>query len=349
MKVSSRVIGSAYHPYVIAELSANHGGSIERAKETIRAAHIAGASAIKIQTYTPDTMTINSSKEDFKIKKWALGGKSLYDLYQEAFTPFEWHQDLFKFANEIGITIFSSPFDETAAALLEKLNAPAYKIASFEMTDHRLIECVAKTGKPLFISTGMASIDEISETLEVAKRFSNNEILLFHCVSSYPAPMSEMNLLAIKTLSEKFNVLLGLSDHSIGSAAAVASVALGAVAIEKHFILDRGLKGPDSSFSVESKELKTLVDDVNNTWKALGNGIIERGDMRENLVFRRSLYFVKKLKKGDIIDSCCIRRIRPGYGLSPKYENLIIGQPVKMDVEICDRVTEEHVSNLVID
>lgn len=334
-KIDNIQIGESHPPYIIAELSANHNGSIQRAKDSIKAASENGASAVKIQSYTADTMTLDSDLDDFLIKGGLWNGYKLYDLYKEAHTPFEWHEELFHFAKELNLTIFSSPFDETAVDLLEDLGTPAYKIASFELVDLPLIKYVARTKKPLLMSTGMATEMEISEAVSTARKEGSEEILLFHCISSYPAPIQEANLLQMLQLKEKYNVEVGLSDHTIGNTAAIAAVSLGASAIEKHFTLSRDEKGPDSSFSMEPMELSHLVSETNNAYKSLGTASFERPDIEsENQIFRRSLYFVKKLKAGHIIKEGDIRRIRPGYGLLPKFYDEVIGATLTKDVNI---------------
>ena len=332
-KIDNTYVGEGYPPYVIAELSANHNGSIERAKESITAAKLSGASAVKIQTYTADTMTINCDKDDFIVKGGLWDGYQLYDLYKEAETPFHWHEDIFQHARKTGITIFSSPFDETAVDLLEEINAPAYKIASFELTDLPLVKYVAQTKKPLLMSTGMASEDEIFEALSVAKEAGATQILLFHCISSYPAPIDQANLKQMRALKDKFKVCIGLSDHTIGNTAAITATALGASAIEKHFTLCRNEKGPDSEFSIEPSELKELIQQVNEAWSGLGTGSFNRPTAEKgSKVFRRSIYFVKDLKIGHIITKDDIRRIRPGHGLPPKYFEDLLGQTLSEDV-----------------
>lgn len=331
--IQNTPIGGHNPPYIIAELSANHNGSLERAKLSMKAAKDSGASAVKIQSYTADTMTIDSDLPDFLIKGGLWDGYTLYDLYKEAHTPFEWHEELFHFAKEINLTLFSSPFDETAVDMLEKLNAPAYKVASFEIVDLPLIKYIAATRKPLLMSTGMASEEEISEAISVAKKEGCNEILLFHCISSYPAPIHDANLLQMLQLKEKYHVEIGLSDHTMGNTAAIAAVSLGASAIEKHFTLSRAEKGPDSTFSMEPDELKDLVTQTHNAKASLGTASFDRPDIESgNLIFRRSIYFVKNLKAGHIIEEGDIRRIRPGYGLKPKFYDEIIGVSLKQDV-----------------
>ena len=331
--IQNTPIGEHHLPYIIAELSANHNGSLERAKLSIKAAKESGASAVKIQSYTADTMTIDSDSPEFLIKGGLWDGYKLYDLYKEAETPFEWHEELFRYAKEIDLTIFSSPFDETAVDMLEELDTPAYKIASFELVDLPLIKYIAKTKKPLFMSTGMSSEQEISEAISVAREGGCEEILLFHCISSYPAPIQEANLLQMLQLKEKYRVEIGLSDHTIGNTAAIAAVSLGASAIEKHFTLSRAEKGPDSTFSMEPDELSSLVLETNNASMSLGTASFDRPDIESgNIVFRRSIYFVKNLKAGHTITDGDIRRIRPGFGLKPKFYDEIIGASLNQDV-----------------
>ncbi|AMW35596.1 pseudaminic acid synthase [Haematospirillum jordaniae] len=332
--ISGREVSEHQPPYVIAEISANHNGSLERAKLSIEMAAKSGANAVKIQTYNADTMTIDCDKDDFIVKGGLWNGYKLYDLYHEAYTPYEWHQELFRFARKIGITLFSTPFDETAVDLLESLNTPAYKIASFELTDLPLIRYVAKKKKPMLMSTGMASEGEITEALECARSHGCDSILLFHCISSYPAPVEQANIRSITQLKKTFGVTVGLSDHTIGNIAATASVALGASAIEKHFTISRADKGPDSAFSIEPGELEKLVKDVNETWSALGKDELIRPKAETNSrVFRRSLYFVNDIKAGTPITPGDVRRIRPGYGLPPKHYDDIIGKTTSRDVE----------------
>jgi pseudaminic acid synthase len=334
LKIKDRALDSKSPPYIIAELSANHNGSLDRAKLSIKIAKECGVDAVKIQTYNPDTMTIDCDKDDFIIKDGLWNGYKLYKLYEEAHTPFEWHSELYRYANEIGITLFSTPFDETAVDLLETLNTPAYKIASFELTDLPLISYVAKKGKPMLISTGMASENEISEALETARSSGCNSLLLFHCISSYPAPIEQANIKQILNLKKTFNVSIGLSDHTIGNTTAIASIALGACAIEKHFTINRQEKGPDSEFSVEPSELKELVKDTKNAWKALGNQSFSRPKAElSSKMFRRSIYFVSDIKSGEKIKETDIRRIRPGFGLPPKYFDKLIGKTLIKDVK----------------
>ncbi len=332
--INGRKIGPGHPPYIIAELSANHNGNIERAIETIKAARDSGADAIKIQTYTADTMTIDCDREEFMIRGGLWDGYKLYDLYKWAETPFEWHKVIFEYAARIGITLFSTPFDESAVDLLESLDTPAYKIASFEATDLPLIRYVARKGKPLIISTGMCSEQEIEEAVTAARESGCKELVLLHCISSYPAPICQANLKQMPILAQRFNSMPGLSDHTLGTAASVTAVALGACLIEKHFTLSRQDKGPDSEFSLEPAELKQLCQDTRDAWSALGCVGFERQKAEESSnCFRRSLYFIKDLKQGQIITASDIRRIRPGYGLAPKYFDDVIGRTINVDVK----------------
>ena len=319
-------------PFIIAELSANHNGSIERAFESIKAAKEAGADAVKIQTYTADTMTIPCDNDDFIIKGGLWDGWNLYDLYKEAHTPYEWHKPLFDYAQEIGITIFSSPFDKTAVDLLEELNTNLYKVASFEIIDLPLIKYIAQTKKPMIISTGMANLEEITEAVEVAKENGCQDLVLLHCISSYPAPVEQSNLLTIPDLAKRFNTIVGLSDHTIGTTVATASVALGASVIEKHFTLSRKDKGPDSAFSIEPKELKQLCIDTKIAWEALGEAGYEL-KKSEKTTNRRSLYAVKDIKKGEEFTIENTRSIRPGHGLAPKYFETLLGTKVVKSIK----------------
>ena len=331
--IDSRKIGSKYSPYIIAELSANHNGSLEKALQTITMAKSCGADAIKIQTYTADTMTIDCDKEDFQIHGGLWDGYNLYRLYQWAQTPYEWHKPMFDHARKVGITLFSTPFDETAVDLLEDLNAPAYKIASFEAVDLPLIEYVARTGKPMIISTGMANLEEITEAVETAHQGGCEDLVLLHCISSYPAPVEESNLRTIPDLAQRFDVLSGLSDHTLGTTVSVASIALGACVIEKHVTLSRDDKGPDSEFSLEPGELKLLCDETKNVWLSLGSAGYERKPSEEESVkFRRSIYTVKDIKKGEKFTEDNIRRIRPGFGLSPRHYTSLLQASAATDI-----------------
>lgn len=333
-RIEGRAIGPGHPPYIIAELSANHNGSLHRALQTIDAAQRCGADAIKLQTYTADTMTIDCDAPDFMIKGGLWDGYKLYDLYQWAQTPFEWHQALFEHARKRGITMFSTPFDESAVDLLESLNTPAYKIASFEVADLPLIRYVARTGKPMIMSTGMASEAEIEEAVATARDAGCKDLVLLHCISSYPAPMDQANLRQMPELARRFGTLPGLSDHTLGTTAAVAAVALGACLIEKHYTLSRADKGPDSEFSLEPADLTRLCVDARAAWLALGRAGFERQQAEAaSKVFRRSIYFVRDLPAGAVVEPEDIRRIRPGMGLAPKYFDEIIGKRLKVAVK----------------
>lgn len=332
-EINGRKIGPDHPPYIIAEMSANHNGSIERAFETIRLAAENGAHAVKMQTYTAETMTIDCDREEFMIRGGLWDGYKLYDLYRWAETPFDWHKHLFDYARSLGVTLFSTPFDETAVDLLETLGAPAYKVASFEATDLPLIRYVARTGKPMIISTGMCSEVEIDEAVSTAKAAGCEQLILLHCISSYPAPIDQANLRSIPMLAERFDAVPGLSDHTMGTTVAVAAVALGACVIEKHFTISRNDKGPDSEFSLEPIELKRLVEDTRDAWSALGKASFQRQAAEVgNRQFRRSLYFVRDLAIGEQITAQDIRRIRPGLGLEPKYHDLVVGKKIKVNV-----------------
>ncbi|MDC6455601.1 pseudaminic acid synthase [Candidatus Pseudothioglobus singularis] len=331
--INGRKIGSSYPPYIIAELSANHNGKLQMALDTIARAKTCGADAIKLQTYTADTMTIDSDCEDFFIKGGLWDGYTLYDLYKKAETPFEWHKTMFDFARKVDITCFSTPFDETAVDLLEDLNVPAYKLASFEAADLPLIKYIASTKKPLIMSTGMANLEEIEEMVDTAKLAGCKDLILLHCISSYPAPVDESNLRTITDMMKKFKVQIGLSDHTTTNTASVVACALGATVIEKHFILDRNEKGPDSEFSINPDELSLLCKETSDAWLSLGQAGYERKPVEEaNIKFRRSVYFVKDICAGDMISNEHVKRIRPGFGLPPKYEKEIIGKTVKKDI-----------------
>ena len=331
--IDGRKIGRGYKPYIIAELSANHNGSIDRALETIEMAARCGADAIKLQTYTADTMTIDCDKEDFQIHGGLWDGYKLYDLYLWAHTPFEWHEAMFAKAKELGISVFSTPFDESAVDLLEALDAPAYKIASFEAIDLPLIRRVAKTGKPMLISTGMANLGEIEEAVVTARDNGCRELVLLHCISGYPSPVEQANLATIADIEKRFDCVVGLSDHTLGTAVSVASISLGASLIEKHVTLSRSDKGPDSEFSLEPEELRTLCTDTEVAWQAIGVAGYERKPVEQaSMKFRRSIYFVKDMKAGEVITDVHIRRIRPGMGLAPKYYDGLLGKKVNKDV-----------------
>jgi len=346
MKIENREIGSGCSPFVIAEMSANHNGSINNAFKIIEAAKQAGADAVKLQTYRPDTITLNSDAEEFQIHGGLWDGKTLYQLYEEAHTPWEWHAPLFDYARKLGITIFSSPFDNTAVDLLEDLNAPAYKIASFEAVDLPLIKYVASTGKPMIISTGMADVEEIREAIDAARTGGCKELAILHCVSGYPAPALDYNLLTIPDMMQRFGLVTGLSDHTLDNATAIAAVALGASIIEKHFTLDRKGGGPDDSFSLEPTELAALCRDAKTAWQALGQVEYGRKPSEQgNVKYRRSLYFVKKMKAGDVITADAVRSVRPGFGLEPKYIDQIIGRKLNTNVEINSPVKLDIITN----
>lgn len=335
LEIAGRSISIHHSPYIIAEISANHNGNIETALEIMRVAKKAGADAVKIQTYRPDTITLKSDRPDFKITEGLWKGHTLYDLYEWAHTPWEWHARLFEYARSLGITLFSSPFDTTAVDLLEELGAPAYKIASFEAIDLPLIEYVASKGKPMIISTGMANDEEIQEAVDAARGAGCRELAILHCVSGYPAPAEDYNLRTIPDMAARFGCVTGLSDHTLDNTTAVTSVALGASIIEKHVTLDRQGGGPDDSFSLEPEDLTALCRDTKTAWAALGK--VDYGQKSSelgNIKFRRSLYFVKALKAGDIITEDSIRSVRPGFGVAPKYKNTIVGKTIQRDVEV---------------
>ncbi len=325
--INGRQIGVGFPPYIIAEMSANHNGSLGTALRIIESAKHSGADAVKIQTYRPDTITLKSNLPDFQIHSGLWSGHTLYELYEWAHTPWEWHLPIFEYARKIGVTVFSSPFDSTAVDLLEDLNAPAYKIASFEAIDHALIKYVAATGKPMIISTGMADSDEIAEAVEVAYSGGCKELAILHCVSGYPAPAQDYNLRTIPDMIQRHGIVTGLSDHTLDNTTAITSIALGASIIEKHFTLDRSAGGPDDSFSLEPAELVALCRDTKTAWSALG--VVDYGrksSEQGNVKFRRSLYFVKDLQVGDEITADAVRSIRPGFGIPPKFLEKIIGQ-----------------------
>lgn len=346
IKIDNVDIGPNQAPYIVAELSANHNGSIEEAKRLIRLAKESGASAVKLQTYTPDTITIDSDKPDFQIQEGLWKGNTLYELYSKAYTPFEWHKTLFQYSKSLNITCLSSPFDESAVDLLEELNCPAYKIASFEAIDIPLIRYVAKTRKPMIISTGMANRDEISEALDAARSSGCKDIVLLHCISAYPAPLEQANLRMIQTLARDFNVLTGLSDHTIGNQAALTSVCLGSVFIEKHFASSRNDDGPDSSFSMEPSELAELTKQCSIVKQSLGDGAYHQAKSEmENIKFRRSLYVVKDISAGDIFTRENIRSIRPGYGLSPKYLEDCLGKKATENITRGTALAWPHVKD----
>ncbi|UOG59330.1 pseudaminic acid synthase [Leptospira noguchii] len=329
MKIGNQKIGNVFRPFIIAEMSGNHNQSLEKALEIVDAAAEAGADAIKLQTYTADTITIDKKEGEFFISdpKSLWKGESLYDLYKKAYTPWEWHESIFKRAKEKGILCFSSPFDFTAIDFLESLNVPAYKIASFENIDIPLIRKVANTGKPIIISTGMANIQEIAEAVDTVRATGNNQLILLKCTSTYPSTPDNTNILTIPHMRELFQCEIGLSDHTLGIGVAVASVALGATVIEKHFTLNRAEGGVDSTFSMEPDELKALVVETERAWQSLGKityGPTEKE--KSSMVFRRSLYVVEDIKQGERITERNVKSIRPGYGLPPKYLDIVMGK-----------------------
>jgi N-acetylneuraminate synthase len=345
IEIAGRRIGPDFEPYVICELSGNHNGSLERALKLLDAAAATGADAIKIQSYTPDTITLDHDGPGFRIEGGLWDGRRLYDLYGEAQTPFEWHEALFARARELGVTLFSTPFDESAVDLLEGLGAPAYKIASFEAIDLPLIANVAAKRKPMIISTGMANLDEIGEAVRTARENGCDQIVLLHCVSSYPAPDEQSNVRTVPDLAERFGVVSGLSDHTFGSAVAVASIALGGCVVEKHFTLARADGGPDSAFSLEPDEFRTLVEDCKRAWTALGKPTYDlQGCERGSIVFRRSIYVVRDVAAGEELTSENIRSIRPGHGLPPKHLPEVLGRKASHDLKRGDPLDWESVS-----
>ena len=342
LEIAGRSIGPDHEPYVICELSGNHNGSLERALAMIEAAAATGADAIKIQSYTPDSLTIDHDGPDFRIEGGLWAGRTLYDLYREAQTPFEWHEPMFARARELGVTIFSTPFDETAADMLGDLGAPAYKIASFEAVDLGLIAHVARKRKPMIISTGMAGRDEIAEAVATAEGNGCPGLVLLHCVSAYPAPVEDANLRTVPLLAEAFGCVAGLSDHTPGTAAAVASVALGGAVVEKHFTLARADGGPDAAFSMEPHEFAALVADCKTAWRALGRASFERPPSeRGSLAFRRSLYVVADVARGEILTPSNIRSIRPGYGMAPKHLGQVLGRAAARDLRRGEPLTPD--------
>jgi pseudaminic acid synthase len=341
--IAGRKVGIDYAPYIIAELSANHNGDISRAFRIMEEAKKAGANALKLQTYTPDTITIDCDSDEFQIHGGLWDGQSLYELYKGAYMPWEWHKPLFDKAHQLGITIFSSPFDSTAVDLLEDLNAPAYKIASFEAVDLALIKYVARTGKPMIISTGMADAEEIQEAIDAAYSGGCKELAILHCVSGYPAPAQDYNLRIIQDMISRYGLVTGLSDHTVDNTTAITSIGLGASIVEKHVTLDRDGGGADDSFSLEPADLAALCQDAQTAWEALGKVDYGRkSSEKANIKFRRSLYFVKDVMAGDIITTDALRSVRPGFGLAPKYLESILGRPLLTNAVKNTAVTWSH-------
>lgn len=344
MKIGDFQISDNSEVFIIAELSANHNGSLDIALETVRAAKRAGANCIKLQTYRADTITIDSNKDDFLIKGTIWEGKNLYNLYEEAYTPWEWHAEIMRVAKEEGLICFSSPFDPSSVDYLEKLNVPAYKIASFEITDIPLIEYVASKGKPVIISTGIATIEDIELALAACHKMGNTDIALLKCTSSYPAPIEEANMIMVKDLAKRYQVISGLSDHTIGNIVPIVATCFGAKIIEKHFILDRSIGGPDASFSMNELEFTDMVKAVRETEAAIG--VIDY-NLTEKQVkgkdFSRSLYLVQDLKKGEVLTKDNLRSIRPGFGLHPMYYYELLGKPVNNDIEKGERFDLKYI------
>ena len=331
--IAGRDIGANFPPYVIAEMSANHNGDIDKAYQIIAMVKKAGAQAVKMQTYTPDTMTLDCHLPDFQLTEGLWAGRSLYELYQEAHTPWDWHKPLFDYARQLGITLFSSPFDATAVDLLEDLNAPAYKIASFEAIDLPLIKYVAQTGKPMIISTGMADLQEVTEAVNTARDNGCRQLLLLHCISGYPTPIAQSNLKLMTDLAQTFKIPVGLSDHTLGTTAAIAGVALGACVLEKHVTLSRADEGVDGSFSLEPDELHDLCIQTHQAWQALGAvTYVRQPAEQQNMHLRRSIYVVDDIRQGERLTAKNIRIIRPGYGLKPKYLPEVIGRCAAKDL-----------------
>ncbi len=346
MILGNKKIGKDCPPYFIAEMSGNHNHSLERALEIVRAAAAAGADALKIQTYTPDTMTLNLNRGEFYIDNPEIPwkGRTLYNLYAEAMTPWEWHEPIMIECKKNGMDFFSTPFDSTAVDFLEKLNVPFYKIASFENTDTLLLKKVAATGKPVIISSGLASLEDLSMAINTLRTNGVKNIVLLKCTSSYPAKAEDANLMTMKNMSETFKVIVGVSDHTMGYAVPITSVILGGSVIEKHFTLKRSEGGVDSAFSLEPEEFRLMKQETLSAWRSLGEvfyGITE--SEKKSLLFKRSLYFVKDLKKGELITTDSVRAIRPGYGLPIKYFDILIGKKTNMDIELGTAVTWDHI------
>lgn len=348
MQIGEFEINNNSNVFIIAELSANHNGSLETAIKTIQAAKRAGADCIKLQTYRADTITIDCDKDDFIIKGTLWDKRNLFELYEEAFTPWEWHEKLFEVANDEGLECFSSPFDFSAVDFLEKLNVPAYKIASFEITDLPLIEYVASKGKPIIISTGIATNEDIELALEACKKAGNNDIALLKCTSSYPAPIEEANMCMVRDLAERYNVITGLSDHTLGPIVPVVATVFGARIIEKHFILDRSIGGPDAQFSLNEFEFTEMVTSIRQAERAIGQ--IDYNLTEKQLhgkSFSRSLYAVRDIAVDELFTTDNVKSIRPGYGLHPKYYNLLLTNVAKREIQRGDRIILEDLKNSI--
>jgi pseudaminic acid synthase len=345
VQIAKRKVGQGYPCFIVAEMSANHNQNFEDAVRILHAAKTAGADAVKIQTYTPDTLTIPCDNEYFRIKEGPWAGRTLYELYQEAYTPWEWQPKLKKIADEIGLILFSTPFDDTAVDFLEEMKVPCYKIASFELVDTPLIQKAASTGKPLIMSTGMASLSEIEDAVNTARNAGAGEIVLLKCTSAYPAPPEEMNLSTIPHMADAFDLPVGLSDHTLGVAVPVAAVCLGAVMIEKHFTLSREKKGPDSFFSIEPEEMKHMKKEIRTAEKAIGRVSYDIiGKQEESRIFRRSIFVVKSVKKGDEFTLDNVRSIRPAHGLPVKYLHYVVGKKASCDIEMGTPLDWRHIS-----
>ena len=341
-RIDGREVGGGAAPYVVAEMSANHNGSLDTALRIVEAAREAGADAVKLQTYTPDTITLDSDGEDFQIADGPWRGRTLHDLYQEAYLPWEWHRPLFEHARRLGLSIFSSPFDASAVDLLEELGAPAYKIASLEVVDLPLIRYAAATGKPLIISTGLADAGEIGEAIDAARSAGCRDLAILHCVTAYPAPASDYNLRTIADMAQRFDAVVGLSDHTLDDVTAISAVAFGAAIVEKHFTLDRGGNGPDDPFSLEPAQLAGLCRAVRTAWEAAGSvdyGL--KSSERANVKYRRSLYFTRDLAAGDVVTAECVRSVRPGFGLPPKFLDQVVGRRAARALRANTRVSWE--------
>jgi len=334
VEINNRKIGPGRPTYIVAEMSANHGHDFNRAVKNIEEAKKAGADAVKLQTYTPDTITINCDNEYFQIKETLWEGRTLYDLYGEAHTPWEWQPKLKEVAGKLGIDLFSTPFDHSSVDFLEEMNVPAYKIASFEIVDMPLIRRIAQTGKPIILSTGMATLAEIDEAVSTIRDAGNNQLALLKCTSAYPALAEDMNLLTIPHLSHAFGVPVGLSDHTLGIAVPVAAVAFGACIVEKHFTLSRSIAGPDSVFSLEPHEFKAMVEAVRTTEKALGRVCYGASENEmKSRIFRRSLFVVQDMKAGEMFTAQNVRSIRPGHGLHTRYLDVVLGKKARIDID----------------